>query len=158
MNDKSSDTFEAQVATGLKELAAADPLVVERIQGTVASLPDRGRPAVRRLVGARAMLRLAAAIAVVAIVAGTLQVVVLRPAGPGGPTIGPTESASTALRQLDELGRRLTLRTEVGAPVADFRNRSLISGSRLVQPPRPFAAAQRAHRMSARAATTSCHR
>jgi WD40 repeat protein len=96
MNDKSSDTFEAQVAAGLKELAAADPLVVERIQGTVASLPDRGRPAVRGLVGAGAKLRLAAAIAVVAIVAGTLQVVFLRPTGPGSPTIGPTESASTA--------------------------------------------------------------
>ena len=143
MNDKSSDTFEAQVAAGLKELAAADPLLVERIQGTVAGLPDRGRPAVRRLVGARAMLRLAAAIAVVAIVAGTLQLVVLRPAGPGGPTIGPTESASTAPTSPS---RPVAPGTQCGATAA--------FGGPIVAPPLPSPTAREtAPTWSARAAS-----
>jgi len=42
MNDEGSDVFEADAAAGLKELGAADPFVVERVEGTVASLPIAG--------------------------------------------------------------------------------------------------------------------
>ena len=93
MNDEPSDIFEADAAAGLKELGAADPVVVERVEGTVAGLPDRRRrPAFRSVVSARRMLGFAAAIAVVAIVAATVQLVVLRPAGPGSPS--PTTDLS----------------------------------------------------------------
>jgi len=90
MNDERGDIFEADAAAGIKKLGAADPAVVERLQGTVTSLPDRRRrPAFRSVVSARRMLGLGTAIAVVAIIAATL---VLRPAGPGSPS--PTTDLS----------------------------------------------------------------
>ncbi|MGD0122685.1 MAG: hypothetical protein ABSC46_09015 [Candidatus Limnocylindrales bacterium] len=94
MSDKSSNGFGTDVDAGPKDLGTADPLVVERVQQTVEGLPDRSRrPGIRSLVAAQAMLRIAAAIAVVAVVAVTLQVVALGPAGSASPTIRPTESA-----------------------------------------------------------------
>jgi streptogramin lyase len=97
MNDDHDDTFAADAAAGLKRLGGADPAVVERLQGTVTSLPDRRRrPAFRRVAGVRPLLGLAAALAVVAIVAGTL---VLRSAGPGGPTdLSPIDTFTTQTR------------------------------------------------------------
>ncbi len=95
MNDEPSDNFEADAAAGLKELGAADPVVVERLLRTVGSLPDRSRrPALRGMGGAQRILGLAAAIGLVAIIAATLGMVALRPAGPGASKIGPTEPAS----------------------------------------------------------------
>ena len=92
MKDEQNDIFEADAAAGIKKLGGADPAVVEGLQGTVTSLPDRRRrPAFRSLVSARRMLGFAAAIAVVAIVAGT---VVLRSANTGGPTdLSPVQFA-----------------------------------------------------------------
>ena len=93
MNDEGSDVFEADAAAGLKELGAADPFVVERVEGTVASLPDRRRrPSFRSLRGAQRQLGLAAAVGVAAIIAATL---VLRSAGTGsGTDLNPGQFAS----------------------------------------------------------------
>jgi hypothetical protein len=121
VNDKSNDSFEAQVAAGLEELAAPDPRVIERIQESVGRLPDRGRRSVRSLVALGTMLRLAAVVAVLVLAGGTLLLVVRRPGGLGGPPIGPTESATAS-----------ALATGLSAPTFDLSPRQFATDPRML--------------------------
>ena len=130
MTDDSKDTFEIEAAAGLKKVGGADPLVVERVVRTIGDLPDRRRrPSSPSPFGGRWLGGLAVAIAAVVVVAMTLQILGLRPAGPLGPTIGP-----------GPVTRPTTVVTESPSPTID------LSPSQFASDPRMLACEQVGHR------------
>ena len=91
MTDEFDPEVEDRLAGGIKRLAAADPVIVDRLAASIAEFP--GRPSWRfwhRRSGAPALLRFVAVLAVVVVALGAYAI------GTAPPTVGPSSAPSAA--------------------------------------------------------------
>jgi hypothetical protein len=113
MNDSPEDRFDSDVAAGLRELGAADPLIVDRVRRSIGNLPDPARRPYARIVsvGMRSLVGLAGVIAVAATLSFWLA---------GSPARTPATGASLA--QFANDPRMLACERAGGRTLADVQS------------------------------------